>query len=61
MEKKQMCNKKKYNDKLSAMIALANCLSLGKNKNKNRLETRYYWCNICNAYHLTKQPIKNKI
>lgn len=46
------CNKKKYKDKLSAMIALASCNS---KHNKHRMETRYYWCNICKAYHLTKQ------
>lgn len=47
-----MCNKKKYNDKLSAMIALASCLS---KHYKKRLETRYYWCDECKAYHLMKQ------
>lgn len=49
------CNKVKYKDKLSAMIALASCLSL---HNKKRMETRYYWCKECNAYHLTKMNKK---
>jgi hypothetical protein len=48
---KQKCTKIKYKDKLSAMIALASCLSVHNNK---RMETRYYWCKECNAYHLTK-------
>lgn len=46
-----VCKKVKYKDKLSVMIALSSCLS---KHNKNRKETRYYWCNKCNAYHLTK-------
>lgn len=47
------CKKKKYKDKLSVMIALANCQSKGNSK---RMETRYYWCEECKAYHLTKMP-----
>ena len=45
------CTKIKYRDKLSAMIALASCTS---KHNKKRLETRFYWCDKCKAYHLTK-------
>jgi hypothetical protein len=45
------CKKITYKDKLSAMIALANCLSI---HNKKRMETRYYWCKECKGYHLTK-------
>ncbi len=52
-----MCRKVKYRSKLEAMLALASCIS--KNS-KKRLETRYYWCCECNAYHLTKKPKKSK-
>lgn len=55
MMKNRKCSKIKYKDRLSAMIALASCLSV---HNKKRMETRYYWCKECNAYHLTK---KNRI
>lgn len=43
-----MCKKKKYKTKLEAMLILARCNS------NQRLETRFYFCKECNAYHLTK-------
>lgn len=49
----KQCKKKKYRDELSVMIALADCHS---SRNPKRMETRYYWCEECNAYHLTKLP-----
>lgn len=47
-----ICTKRRYKDKLSAMIALSSCLSSGSKKRK---ETRYYWCDQCKVYHLTKR------
>lgn len=51
-----MCNKIKYKDKLSAMFALSQCKN---GKKGNRRECRFYFCNECNAYHLTSK--KNNI
>ena len=49
-----MCNKIKYKDKISAMLALASCKHSRKGK---RREHRIYYCEICKCYHLTS---KNK-
>lgn len=46
-----VCKKKKYKDKLAAMFALSQC----KKGDGIRQETRYYYCNICKAWHLTKK------
>jgi hypothetical protein len=51
-----MCRKVRYRSKLEAMLALSRCVS---SISKKRLETRYYWCRECNAYHLTKKPKDN--
>ena len=46
------CSKIKYKDKISAMMALASC----KHSTKGcREETRIYYCNYYNAYHLTSK------
>ena len=46
------CTKRKYKDKLSAMFALS---QTNKHTAKsNRQECRFYFCNICSSYHLTK-------
>ena len=39
------------------MLALASCVS---KHGKKRLETRYYWCSECGAFHLTKKTRLNK-
>ena len=39
-------------DMIDAMLGLASCLS---KHSKKRLETRYYWCSECKAFHLTKK------
>lgn len=49
---KRKCYKVKFKDELEAMIALANTQRSRKGK---RAERRYYWCSICNAWHLTSQ------
>ena len=46
-----ICKKKRYKDKISAMIALASCKHSKKGK---RQECRIYWCDKCKSYHLTK-------
>lgn len=46
-----ICKKKKYKDKISAMFALAKCKN---NKKGKRQETRIYYCEECNCWHLTK-------
>ena len=48
-----MCKKRCYDTKPNAMIDLASCVS--KHSKKKRLETRYYWCSECGAFHLTKK------
>lgn len=48
-----MCNKKRY-DKLGAQLMLSSCL-WKSNFKADRQEIRIYYCNICKAYHLTKQ------
>lgn len=50
-----MCRKRKY-DKIGAMFALAKTKH-NANYNHNRKETRIYFCEKCNAYHLTSQKI----
>ena len=49
-----MCKKIKYKDKLSAMFALSQTKRVGNFKGK-RNECRSYYCNECNAYHLTSK------
>lgn len=49
-----MCKKIKYKDKLSAMFALSQCKRVGNYKSK-RDECAIYFCNECNAYHLTSK------
>lgn len=51
------CGKRCYKTKLDAMLALASCVS---KHSKKRLETRYYWCSDCGAFHLTKQNLNVK-
>lgn len=48
-----MCKKRRYKDKISAMFALASCRK--EDAKGNRQEKRIYFCNICNAYHLTSK------
>jgi len=45
-------HKKKRYDLIGVQMALAKCAN---GKKGNRLETRYYFCVICNAYHLTSE------
>lgn len=47
-----MCNKIKYKDKISALIALAKCKNTPKG---NRLESKIYYCTICKGWHLTSK------
>lgn len=47
-----MCRKVKYKDKIAAMFALSQCKSVKKG---NRQEIRFYYCNKCKCYHLTKK------
>ena len=49
------CGKIRYDDKIAAMLALAQCKHAKKGR---RRETRIYWCPICGGYHLTKQEKK---
>ena len=51
------CNKKKYKDKISAMFALSQTKFVG-NYNPKRNEKRFYFCNECNAWHLTSKDKK---
>lgn len=44
------CTKKCF-DRLGALLAISN---------PNREERRYYWCNECQAYHLTKVTINSE-
>ena len=48
-----MCNKLKYRDKISAMFALSQCRRYTKVTEK--LESRYYYCDICKSRHLTSK------
>ena len=50
-----MCNKIKYKDKISAMLALASCKHSRKGK---RQEHRIYYCSVCKCYHLTSKIYK---
>ena len=47
-----ICSKKKL-DRIKAMIIIANAKHPSSNHNRN--ETRYYYCNSCNAYHTTSK------
>ncbi len=49
-----MCSKKKFT-KTSAKLALADSLWEREAGKYKRLESRYYYCFKCNAYHLTKK------
>lgn len=46
------CNKRKYKDKIAAMFALASCRSARKG---TRMERRMYYCDKCEAWHLTSK------
>lgn len=52
------CNKKKYKDKISAMFALSQTQFVG-NYSPKRNEKRFYFCNECNAWHLTSKDKKD--
>ena len=56
---KGKCGKISYKDKLSAMFALSQTKRVG-NKKSNRNECRFYFCNICNAFHLTSEKKRKK-
>ena len=45
------CGKRCF-DKIKAMMVVANAQS-SRQKNHNRKESAYYFCNKCNAYHVT--------
>lgn len=47
------CNKVKI-DKIKAMLIIANSQKPSQ-KSFKRKETRYYFCEPCNAYHTTSQ------
>ena len=47
------CSKKKF-DKIKSMLVIANA-NKPSQTNFNRKEKRYYWCDICNAHHVTSQ------
>ena len=49
------CSKKKF-DKIKAMLILANS-NKQTQMNFNRKEVRYYYCEDCNAYHLTSKRL----
>ena len=51
-----ICKKKKL-DKISAMLIISNAQKATQ-KNFNREEIRFYWCEICHSYHVTKKPKK---
>lgn len=51
--KKMECNKKRLT-KINAMLIIANSQKRAQ-KNHNRNEIRYYWCDTCNAYHVTSK------
>lgn len=51
--KRRPCGKRRYYSKDSAKLALSNAAS--KN-NARRQESRFYWCYMCHAYHLSSQP-----
>lgn len=48
------CKKRKY-DKIGVMFALQDCIRRSNIGQKRRMETRYYWCDECKAYHLTSK------
>lgn len=50
-----MCKKRKFKDKISAMLALAQCKNA---KSGRRQETRFYYCKECHAWHLTSMKFK---
>lgn len=50
------CDKNKYSKREAATIANANKRD-GKRR-KGRNPTRHYYCNICNAWHLTSKNEK---
>ncbi len=52
VKKKGGCGKKRYK-RLAAMLVLSRV----NNKYKNREECRKYWCDMCNAFHLTKMKL----
>ena len=50
---KEPCVKKKI-DRIKAMLIIANSKKRTQ-KNFNRKQIRYYWCEDCNSYHTTSQ------
>jgi len=44
------CNKKRF-DKIKDMLVIADDLNSTELK---RQEKRFYWCNVCKSYHVTK-------
>lgn len=55
------CKKRKYKDKISAMLALSSCKFNSRKGGNNRNETRIYFCPICKTYHLTSKVKRNNI
>lgn len=51
-----MCRKRKF-DEMGAMLAVTQAKH---SRNKTRREIRYYWCVVCNAFHLSSQPLNKK-
>ena len=47
----QECKKRKF-DKIAAMLVIANAQ---RSRLSKRQERRIYWCDDCNAYHVTSQ------
>jgi hypothetical protein len=52
------CGKKCF-DKIKAMMVVAFAQSSWQ-KNPNRNESRYYYCRVCNSYHVTSKK-ENKV
>ena len=56
--KSKRCGKRKYRDRISALLALASTTQNRKARGKD--ETRAYHCPICKGWHLTSQPLRTR-
>lgn len=54
--KSKKCGKRKYRDRIAALLALAATTQNHKARGKD--ETRAYHCHLCKGWHLTSQPLR---
>jgi len=56
-KRRPACGKKKYRDKIAAMMAIANIEARGEDRPSGQIPKRAYKCPACHQWHLTSKEL----